>query len=179
MLVTYKDSGTIMDPKLAKLWEYWNTKRGTRLMPARADLDPLEIPRLLPVVYLLDVLHDPLRFRVRLVGTAVREFAGEDFTGQPVDENLYDNRADDAVDVLKQVVERKAPIAVRGNAIFEQGREWQKNEALIMPLSSDGVTVDMLLGANGPATQFEEDPNDIPDAPGLTVFLNPVFKPVG
>lgn len=180
MLVSYKDSGTITDPKLAALWEYWDKKRGSRPMPSRADLDPLEIPRLLPVVYLLDVLHDPVRFRIRLVGTSVREFAGEDFTGQIMDENIYAHRADDAIDVLKLVVEKKVPIGIRGNAIFEQGREWQKNEALVMPLSSDGETVDMLLGGNGPARQFEdEDPNGIPDAPGLTVFLNPLIKPVG
>ncbi|MGH6959636.1 MAG: hypothetical protein ACREE7_04055 [Dongiaceae bacterium] len=41
-------------------------------MPRRADIDPLEIPRRnLPDLMLIDVLHDPERYRYRLVGTRV------------------------------------------------------------------------------------------------------------
>lgn len=50
---------------------YWNSRRGDRAMPTRADLDPADIKRLLPHVVLVDVLHDPLNFRFRLLGTEV------------------------------------------------------------------------------------------------------------
>ena len=44
---------------LVEFLEYWRGKCDGRAMPARADIDPLEIPRLLPYVYLVDVLDDP------------------------------------------------------------------------------------------------------------------------
>lgn len=50
---------------------YWNSRRGGREMPTRADLDPADIKPLLPHVVLVDVLHDPLDFRFRLLGTEV------------------------------------------------------------------------------------------------------------
>ncbi len=61
------DAGDLIDAGLA----YWNSRRGDRAMPTRADLDPADIKRLLPHVVLIDVLHDPLDFRFRLLGTEV------------------------------------------------------------------------------------------------------------
>jgi hypothetical protein len=56
-------------------------------MPARADFDPITLPRaLLPNMILLEVYQQPQRFRYRLMGTAVAEMLGEDWTGKYVDE---------------------------------------------------------------------------------------------
>ena len=40
------------DPSLQTLLAYWYRKRGDRLMPSRADIDPSEFPKLLPNVML-------------------------------------------------------------------------------------------------------------------------------
>ena len=48
---------TITDARLRALYEYWMEKRGDRAMPARADIDPTEIPDLLPIVGLADVIE--------------------------------------------------------------------------------------------------------------------------
>jgi hypothetical protein len=56
-----------------EFYEYWLGKgRGAgKAMPARADIDPLDIPALLANVFLIDVVPgNPRRFRFRLVGTA-------------------------------------------------------------------------------------------------------------
>ena len=58
------------------LYAYWDAKRGARSMPARADLEPAEIPVLLP--YLMIVGKDGDQFRYRLVGTAVVKAVGYD-----------------------------------------------------------------------------------------------------
>jgi hypothetical protein len=72
----------ISHPLLRQLYEYWDSKRAGRAMPARSDLDPIEIPDLLRHLILLDITHDPLRFRVRLYGTGVAELRGHDLTGR-------------------------------------------------------------------------------------------------
>ena len=51
---------------------YWESKRSGRRMPARRDFDPVfEVPRLLPWIVLVDVLHEPLDFRFRLIGSGI------------------------------------------------------------------------------------------------------------
>ncbi len=52
----------------AALYDYWNKIRGSRKMPARADFDPIDLPKIIPFLSLEDVLYDPVRFQIRLVG---------------------------------------------------------------------------------------------------------------
>ena len=47
---------------LKKLWVYWRSKLNGREMPSRGDLDPVEIPELLPYVALIEVHWEPRRF---------------------------------------------------------------------------------------------------------------------
>src|SRR5438874_31119 len=61
---------------------YWESIRGDRAMPRRGDIDPAEIPRLLPFVMLVDVSADPLDFRFRLVGTEIDAITSTNLRGQ-------------------------------------------------------------------------------------------------
>ena len=85
----------IADVRLRALFGYWREKRGDGTMPARADLDPLEIPTLLPIVGLVDVLDGGARFRYRLVGTEIVDVDGHDATGRFLDEVLPDSGSAD------------------------------------------------------------------------------------
>ncbi|WP_282604209.1 PAS domain-containing protein [Pelagibius sp. Alg239-R121] len=74
----------IRDPRVRGLLHYWLSKRGDRRIPLRTDIEPTEIPELLPFVFLMDVDRAARRFRVRLAGTAIcnayhRNITGEDF----------------------------------------------------------------------------------------------------
>lgn len=131
---------------LIELWHYWNKKRGTRLMPAPADLVPDEIPHLMPYIFLLDVLHEPVRFRARMLGASVKDFIGRDSTGVMLDEKLYGEETEDALSILKLVVDTKGPIGIWGPETLRE-TEWEEKEAIILPLGTDG-RVDILLGGN-------------------------------
>src|SRR5258708_6705187 len=71
-------------PKL--LHDYWTEKRGLRRMPARGDVDPLELKAVLPHILLIDVARTPLDFRFRLAGTRTYHIFGVDLTGRSVRE---------------------------------------------------------------------------------------------
>ena len=63
------------------LYRYWEAKRGSgRKAPARRDLDPLEIVKLLPNVALVEPEQDGYRWR--LMGTAIASDFGRDLTGR-------------------------------------------------------------------------------------------------
>src|SRR5215470_982711 len=71
-------------PKAVALYQYWNARRGIRLMPSRADIDPVEMRQWLPRIMLVDV--DPEgKFTYRLVGTQIVDLLGVNPTGRPVE----------------------------------------------------------------------------------------------
>lgn len=61
---------------------YWHSKRTDDRPPLRADIDPVDIPRLLPNVLLIDVVGQPAYdFHYRLLGTAIVSVDGVDYKG--------------------------------------------------------------------------------------------------
>ena len=135
------------DPRLRRFYDYWQSKHRDGRLPGRQDIDPLEIPDLLPHVSILDVVGegDAMRFRFRLVGTANVHIAGREHTGAFI-EDVFE--ADDAARLqtaFRGIVESREPhywltsVAVRGNRPVHYAR-------LMVPLASDGQNVDMLMG---------------------------------
>jgi hypothetical protein len=93
---------------------YWLAGKRGRALPARGDFDPpLEIPRLIPNMIIFDVLHEPLDFVYRLIGSKVRTHLMQDLTGVPMSNVAY-QRADSVVwSHQAWVVEHAAPRFVR------------------------------------------------------------------
>ncbi len=138
----------IADDGLRRLYLYWNRKRGDRRFPARRDIDPLDFVYILGWVTLVDVTYDPLRFRFRLYGSELAHRLGLDATGMTLDEHPQRDFANFLQQEWQRVVENGEPSYSRyERAVGDQKREF---ESLRLPLSSDGVTVDMLLAATRP-----------------------------
>ena len=141
MIYNYRDD-LILGPALA----YWAQKRGSRSMPSRRDIDPVELPpKLLPNLQIIEVIDGGTRFRYRLVGTASVEAFGSDYTGRYPDEMFSDDRLNFIQSIYRRVYETKLPL-------FSLNRyHTPKNIDLFayriyMPLSEDGVEVDNILG---------------------------------
>ena len=97
--------------RLRASWDYWQSKLAGRSMPTRADLDPpLEIPRLLPWIILTDVLlRDPLDFRYRLIGTAIRDRIAGNYTGMRLMELPHQRPGSRIWDTRAECVRTMAP----------------------------------------------------------------------
>ena len=76
----------VRQAELRQLHDYWLAKKGQRLAPARSDISPADMRKLLPHVFLLEVVGCPRRFKFRLAGTEVVERYGEELTGRFLDE---------------------------------------------------------------------------------------------
>ena len=131
-----------MNDTLSSLWAYWRTKRGERSMPARNDIDPIEIPKLLPHILLLESSGGRLRYR--LVGSAIVDEFELDPTGKFLDNLLPEERFRVASKSYMKVMELSRPIITR--SVFTARR---KNSVivtrLLLPLSDDGKHVNMIL----------------------------------
>ena len=130
---------------LRNLFDYWVTKLRGRAMPQRADIDPVEIPALLPYVLLFDVEHAPERFRVRLVGTHVTATRGRDDTGKYLDTAHDPETYAVLAEALRRPVVTGQPAHSNRGVYFDAARDFMDYEAIHLPLSSDGARVDMLL----------------------------------
>jgi len=129
---------------LRRAFAYWDSKRCGRRMPARRDLDPIEIPRLLPWVILIDVILDPLDFRYRLIGTEVVAIARRDFTGARFSALEGKGPESTVWDNCLTVVRTCAPFSRRPPYVGPRD-DVHSGQNLLMPLSSDGETVDMIF----------------------------------
>jgi len=136
---------------LSRLHDYWSEKAGDRPMPSRRDLDPvIDIPQLTRHLWLVDVEHEPLRFRFRLLGTEVVNRYGWDFTGQRLDEVDFGDYGDAIRREYEETVRSKAPIYARHHHYIEETNVFLPYERLLLPLSDDGQLVNMLLGGGYP-----------------------------
>jgi hypothetical protein len=125
------------------LYGYWDKKRGSRLMPARSDLDPADLVPFLPSILLVDVVMDDRLYVYRLVGTREVHMRGSDPTGKPVMENSFHDRAL-ALRNYDQVVLSKAP-HLDATPTVSSDREWLDMESIFLPLSENGNEVDKIL----------------------------------
>ncbi|MGO1119741.1 PAS domain-containing protein [Rhodovibrionaceae bacterium A322] len=117
--------------------------------PTRAQLDPLDIPKLLPNTILTELEPDLSNVTFRLVGTQVAIYSGFDFTGRTL------------IDSIKSLAWQKywlaiyREIAEEGNCVFGKDRYDYSDkdhitfEWAMMPLSSDGKKIDMTFEVEG------------------------------
>jgi hypothetical protein len=135
----------IDDPLMVELYDYWAGKCRDGRVPARRDVDPVDLPRHLPNLMLIDVMGPPLRFRYRLVGTQVVAASAEDRTGVFFDAVEFFRKNPIVMTQYQEVVEtRRAGLSLEPFRNFVDGTTYEV-ERLILPLASDGRTVDMLI----------------------------------
>jgi hypothetical protein len=132
------------DPVLSAALAYWQRKRGAGVMPARQDIDPAEMPKLLPHVQLIELVAD--RFRYRLIGTALVEAFGREYTGLFVDELVDGARAQLVREACEMVRDRRQPVFLRNRYVTAKTVDLTANR-LYLPLSEDGSIVNMIFSA--------------------------------
>jgi hypothetical protein len=144
MMPDFRDQ--LADPDLVRFYDFWVALRGERAMPSRKDLDPMQIgPEFLPNLMLIDVLREPRRYRYRLIGTHIVAATGEDRTGR-IFENVGFFKDHPAVlEQYDSVVDTGQPLhSLEPFTNSIRGRAYDVDR-LLLPLSSDGRTVDMLI----------------------------------
>lgn len=134
------------DAVLTALHAYWNHQRGTRAVPDRRDIDPVDIgPGLLPNVALVDVVDGGARFRNRLVGTAIVERWGFETTGRFLDEIMSEGSYRDFIhELYRDACRCRAPVYSASLFRWDVGTH-MVTRRLYLPLTHGGDDVAMIL----------------------------------
>jgi len=139
------DPTSLPDRKLRRLYDYWKSRHRDGACPSRRDIDPVDIPDLLPNIFLLDVIGDAQDFVFRLAGTLVEDAFSMPLRGKSIAE--IQRAAGTPIPVAHHVeVARGGGPRYREGEMLVAGRDHWKTHRLLLPLSSDGRRVDVLVG---------------------------------
>ncbi|HET6161081.1 MAG TPA: PAS domain-containing protein [Dongiaceae bacterium] len=138
------------DHRLRRLFGYWLAKRGERLFPAKAEIDPVDFSYVLGYVTLVDVernggIKPSRRYHFRLDGSILVELSGTDYTGRYLDELPGEQYVAFIKETYDRVTDSGVPYRYRKNELLDQ--QLFSEETLILPLGDDPPTVDMLVVA--------------------------------
>jgi hypothetical protein len=125
------------------LYSYWQSRQSDGRPPRRADLDPpLQIPRLLPNLMLIDAVDG--HFRMRLVGSEITRRAGRNTTGLRLDPQVIPERGVPAfVLFLQKAVETRCPVIY---LVEKDSQSAFGATGLLLPLSGQNNDITMILG---------------------------------
>lgn len=128
-----------------EMFAYWASLRRGASLPARVDLHPTNMKRLLPTVSLIDVVNEPRDYRLRLAGTALYSVYGREITGRKLDD-VYNTAASEywRKELDKVVDERRPGVGV--HSLAWRGAPHMSILWLRLPLATNGKDVDMILG---------------------------------
>lgn len=59
----------LSSPQQVAFYEYWLSIKGDKDLPLRDDFNPMKIPKTLPYIIMEEVFMDPVRFKIRLIGS--------------------------------------------------------------------------------------------------------------
>lgn len=135
----------VRDSRLQRLYAYWRERHvGTR-PPGRADLDPLDFPYAVGFVTLVDVEHEPLRFRFRLVASPVTRHLGYELTGKYLDEVPEPAMRGYLEESYRRVVAACGALHERGERVLDR-RIW-RHESMLLPCCDTDGSVNMIISA--------------------------------
>jgi hypothetical protein len=124
-------------PEQRQLYDYWLEKAAGRKMPARSDIKPTQIPRILPSISLVDIESDFGKSRIRLAGTKLREIYDREITGLCIEDLDWGDKRDYWLASYRRTVDEGVPTQgiIRGPRNHKEHlvQYWLK-----LPLCADG-----------------------------------------
>jgi len=144
------------------LYGYWRSCAQSKPVPSRYDIDPVDIPHLLPGLSLLDAGKELDALRYRLAGTRVRDIYGTEITGRAVFDIGLQHKRDYWLSVYRKVIGEQTPMqgAVRGPV---SGRDHLLLIWMRLPLSGLSGSVERVLGYDAAVPVSFQYPASEPD----------------
>ena len=143
-LVRMDDPTEIRDARLLGLLGYWQGKLQGRMIPARRDIDPIEMKPWLGNLMLVEFPSDPMQYRVRLDGVNIQQFYGNSREGKGVEVMTSEEERRIVLPQYILVLKQKQPAYYETAFVTSEGIPTSQRK-LLLPLSDDGEQVNMVL----------------------------------
>jgi len=131
------------DGTLKLLHAIWEAGCDDGKLASRAHFDPVTIPtKLLPWITIFDVTYDPVRYRVRIVGTGLVGAMGVDTTGSYLDELAGFDRV---IARANWLLDHRKAFFLENLPLTWVHERYSRYSVVGLPLASNGRDIDMLL----------------------------------
>lgn len=149
----------VRDAGLRLLLEHWLARRGDRVAPLRAAIDPAQLGPILASVWLCDFLPAERRFRMRLSGEEINQLYGRNISQCYFEDIVAPAMLADMLRRYRRVVEEPAIMHCGGHIYLASDRS-VVGERLVLPLSDDGGAITHVIGASmfGTTSRNRDDP---------------------
>lgn len=134
----------IPEPRLRSLYAYWHSKMHGDALPARTDIDPLEMKQWLGNLMLIEFHGDVSDYQIRLDGTNLEHYYGTRRTGFGVEKLTNEDERRLLMEQYSAVLDAKQPAYYEADFTNSDG-VYSRQAKLILPLSADKERVDMVL----------------------------------
>ena len=134
------------DPDFQAFLRWWEDVTRGRPLPSRADFDPTQHRRLLPHIFIMEVVPPPDYYVQRLVGSTVESFYGTRLGGQALRQSFPGDGADRLTRLYDAIRASRKPCFRTGYTYWWAQKSYRRFESCFFPLSPDGVEVNMIIG---------------------------------
>jgi hypothetical protein len=132
--------------KLARLYEQWlEMHPAPDLLPGRQHFNPGDVADLMPLIWALEVHHDPLRFRYCLVGEIHAKAMQRELNGLWMHEAHAEFIKSHLYRHYVNLVNQRQPSYRKGRARYRAAPELFDMERVMLPMAANGRDVDMVL----------------------------------
>ena len=135
---------TLEDPKIRGVYQYWLARCRDGKLPARSDIEPLDLADVLPHLILVDVTHAPFEMRYRLVGTWICEHGGRDPMGENLEAAHFSSNWAKTRAEYMNAIESDEPVFASARPI-DVGKEFVPINRVFLPLAGPDGQVNMVL----------------------------------
>ncbi len=147
-------------PLIADIHRYWDNKRNGKAMPRRCDIDPIDFPKNLPGILLIDIVESAFSprgvFRYRVVGTREVDNRKHNPTGKFVEDGYFFHNLEGAFRSYLSVQLQKRPIYEMFSFLSEEGLPIEE-QSIMLPLSEDDEHVSQILVYSESCLVAEDD----------------------
>lgn len=130
---------------LAQIEAYWESLRGTRLMPQRSEIDPRGLKGALEHCFILERIAPGIA-RLRVAGSHLADLLGMEVRGMPITALLTGDSRRALSDAMEEIFETPACATIELEAETSFGRPAMKARMVMMPVRSDLGDTSRLLG---------------------------------
>jgi hypothetical protein len=132
----------IRSARLRAILRYWAEKSAGRPMPFRRQIEPTEIPGILPIALLADIV--PHGARMRLLGSEATDAYGRETRDCLVKDIQLGAFSVSWQDAFLRVTRSASPAYAAGT--FLRGTEICRVETVLTPLTGDGSSISQIFG---------------------------------
>ncbi|NNC46828.1 MAG: hypothetical protein HKO13_00135 [Sphingomonas sp.] len=149
-----------------RAYNYWCSLLDGRDFPSIQDLEPATLDDFGPHAVLLDFTRDRDDPGASYIGDAIREECGLDETIETISDVPPRSLLSRLTDHYMQIIANRAPVGFEAEFVNQRGHEICYR-GILMPLSSDGITIDFIYGVINWKDTGEQVAADATIAPAL------------